>query len=91
MTDIKAFEDMAKLDLPEDERLLVSERAALLFESFEAIENADVSSAAALVSVLDIENVFREDVPVKTVSREALLANAPEQSGGYFQVPRTID
>jgi aspartyl/glutamyl-tRNA(Asn/Gln) amidotransferase C subunit len=44
-----------------------------------------------MFTVLDVKNVFREDVSKKFDSREVLLSAAPEQYGGYFQVPKAID
>ena len=44
-----------------------------------------------LVSVLDIKNVLREDIEAKTISRDEILENAPEQYDGYFQVPGTLE
>jgi aspartyl/glutamyl-tRNA(Asn/Gln) amidotransferase C subunit len=92
--DIREYEAMAKLDLPEVERAGISARAEELIASFKALEGIDVSDVKPLVSVLDItlgrENL-REDVPNKLVTREELLENAPEQYDGYFQVPRTLD
>ena len=91
MFDIKEYEAMAKLRLPEKERLWVLERARTLFESFDALGGIDVAAVSPLVSVLDIVNIMREDAPEKLVSREELLANAPETNNGYFQVPKTLD
>lgn len=91
MFDIKEYEAMAKLSLPEDERLWASARARILLESFDALGGVDLASVSPLVSVLDVVNVMREDVPEKLISREELLANAPEANNGYFQVPKTLD
>jgi aspartyl-tRNA(Asn)/glutamyl-tRNA(Gln) amidotransferase subunit C len=92
--DIREYEAMAKLDLPEDERTRVSARAEELIAGFKALEGIDAAGIAPLVSVLDItlgRDGLREDVPNKLVTREELLENAPEQYDGYFQVPRTLD
>jgi len=91
MENIKNYEAMAKLDLPEDERRWVSGRADMLIGSFSQLENIDTSGVEPLVTVLNIKNVFRDDVGTKMLSREELLANAPEQYEGYFQVPKTLD
>ena len=91
MQSIKAYEAMAKLRLSEAERQWVSDRADMLTGSFSALLEIDTSKTQPLVTVLDIQNVLREDVCVKTVSREELLANAPEQYDGYFQVPKTLE
>ena len=82
---------MAKLNLSDAERRWVCERADKLSESFGALQSVDTSGAEPLFTVLDIQNVLREDVCVKTISREELLANAPDQYDGYFQVPKTLE
>ena len=91
MENIKEYEAMAKLDLPEAERRLVSDRADMLIDSFTELERVDASGVEPLITVLDVKNVFREDIGVKMLSREELLSGAPEQYDGYFMVPRTLD
>jgi len=91
MKDIKDYEAMAKLDLPEEERRRVSDRADMLIDSFNRLNEIDTSGVEPLITVLDIKNVFREDVSVRMLPREELLANAQEQYDGYFQVPKTLD
>ena len=91
MKDLRKYESMAKLDLPETERQGLSSQAESLIESFSALESIDTTNVEPLVSVLDIQNVFRDDVAEKLMSREELLSNAPEQYNGFFQVPKTLD
>jgi len=91
MNDIRNYEAMAKLDLPETERQCVKERVEKLLESFSALENIDTANTEPLVTVLNIQNVMREDEAKKFITREELLSNAPEQYDGYFQVPKTIE
>ena len=91
MKDFIKYEAMAKLDLSETERQNLSACTDKLIESFSVLENIDTSGAKPLVTVLDIQNVMRNDIAKKTITREELLSNAPEQYDGYFQVPRTLD
>ena len=91
MKDIKDYETMAKLDLSGDERRWVSDHADVLVESFAKLDGIETSGVEPLITVLEIKNVLREDVVVKMVTREELLANAPAQHDGYFQVPKTLD
>ncbi|MCL2376853.1 MAG: Asp-tRNA(Asn)/Glu-tRNA(Gln) amidotransferase subunit GatC [Defluviitaleaceae bacterium] len=90
MMRIEDYADMAKIALTEDEKKSFSAQVNILTESFDILKSIDTESVKALVTVLDIKNVFRDDVAAKTVPRETLLANAPEQYGGYFQVPKTL-
>ena len=91
MENIKEYEAMAKLDLSEAERCLTLKRADVLIDSFVRLEGVNTSGVEPLITVLDIKNVFREDDCVKMMSREELLANAPEQYDGFFLVPKTLD
>ena len=91
MNDIQKYEAMAKLCLSEEERRIVSDRADELTGSFKKLAEIDTTNIPPLVSVLDIQNVLREDICVKMISREELLSNAPEQYDGYFQAPKTLE
>jgi len=85
------YERMAMLDLSEAERARLSERFDEIAGRFSALDGFDTDGVEPLVSVLDLYNVMREDVAVKSISRDELLKNAPEQHDGYFQVPAAID
>jgi aspartyl-tRNA(Asn)/glutamyl-tRNA(Gln) amidotransferase subunit C len=91
MIDIKKYEAMAKLDLSETERQWVSDAAAKLLDSFSALETINTDGVKPLVTVLDIKNVFREDIARKMITREELLSAAPLNNGEYFEVPKTVE
>jgi aspartyl-tRNA(Asn)/glutamyl-tRNA(Gln) amidotransferase subunit C len=91
MFDIKSYESLAKLSLNESERTVISKYSELLTKSFDELEEISVEKVKPLVTVLNVNNILREDISTKFMTREELLSNAPEQSDGYFQVPRTID
>ncbi len=86
-----ALEKMAKLDLSETERDWLAQKISFLKDSFQDILTIDTKDIAPLISVVDMKNVFREDIAKKMVSRSEILENAPEKNGGYFQVPQTIE
>jgi len=89
--DIKEYELMMKFNLTNDERVFISDKIDNLIESFKMLETIDTSGVEPLVTVLDIQNVLREDVMTKFITCEELLSNAPEQYDGYFQVPKTLE
>ncbi|MDR0490018.1 MAG: hypothetical protein LBH28_02060 [Oscillospiraceae bacterium] len=90
MLDIREYEDMMMFDLPSGVRERLGSCLNALAGSFAALEQADTDGALPLVTVLDLNNILREDVSMKLVSRDELLSNAPEQYDGYFQVPGTL-
>jgi len=91
MSDFHSYEKAAMLELPESAHMMHKERFDKVAGGFSALDAYDTSKAEPLVSVLDIQNVTREDIPGKIVTREELLRNAPEQYDGYIRVPATID
>jgi len=91
MQGFDTYEALNKLSLSEDERSRISGCAGMLVESFQILEGFDTSGVKPLVTVLDIQNVLREDVQVKAIPRDELLANAPDARGGYFRVPKTLE
>jgi len=91
MQNIKEYEAMAKISLTGEEREWADKQADMLIKSFDELEKIDTDNTEPLVSVLDISNILREDIVNKTVSREQLLATAPEQYDGYVVVPKTVE
>jgi aspartyl-tRNA(Asn)/glutamyl-tRNA(Gln) amidotransferase subunit C len=88
---ITEYAQMVKISLTEAEQTDMAKQADTLIGSFEALSDINTEDVDVLVTVLDITNVFRDDVTNKTITRETLLSNAPEQYGGYFQVPKAIE
>lgn len=88
---VMEYEAMVKFNLPESEREWIAEKASMLEESFNELSKVDTDGVEPLVSVLNFNSALREDVSVRLVSRDEILANSPDQYDGYFQVPRTIE
>ena len=49
------------------------------------------SNVEPMSHIFPVNNVFREDVVVNGDDRENILANAPEERGGAFVVPKTVE
>lgn len=82
---------MAKLSLPQDEKEEAVKRLSDLTKDFDRLAEVDAAATVPMVFGIELWNVLREDVVNKTISREELLSGAPEQSDGYFQVPKTVE
>jgi aspartyl-tRNA(Asn)/glutamyl-tRNA(Gln) amidotransferase subunit C len=90
MEKIKNYEAIVKLNLSDDEREKISNSADALQESFSQLLKINTDGIEPCYTVLNISNVFREDISTQLISREELLSNAPMQEEGFFQVPKTI-
>jgi len=85
------LERIAKLRLSETERAEMASCLDFLTEDFGRLASIDTADVTPLIHGIELSNRFREDRVVKTISREKLLENAPEQSDGYFRVPKTLE
>jgi len=82
---------MVKLDLQEDERKTITEQAEKLLAGFSVLDSIDTSAIElSTIYIGSGGSPVREDTAVKTVTRDELLANAPEQYDGYFQIPKAV-
>lgn len=82
---------LARLALqPEETRRFTEQLNAILtyMEQLNAVDTTDVEPTA---HVLDLTNVFRDDVGRQTLAIEEALANAPEVAQQYFVVPRIVE
>ena len=75
---------------PEEEAYLRAEFEDLLL-ALDPLAQADFGDAQPLVYAGDVQPAYREDEAKQEISREDILANAPEQAEHCFTVPRVAD
>ncbi len=93
MIDAKVVEKIAKLsrlELDEAEAVLYAEQLNQILDTMEALQQIDTEGVAPLAHVLPMENVLRKDEVGACFTQETVLANAPEQDDGMFQVPKIV-
>lgn len=91
--DQKEFENLAKLS-----RLSLNNKDQEEFKKdFESIlqyvtqlSEVNTEDVEPLVQSSGLKNVFREDTPIKSLSVDAALSNAPMREGSSFKVPNVI-
>lgn len=88
---IISYESMVKLKLNDDVRDRVADAMSYLEELFDKMERIDTNGIEPLITVLDMCDVLRDDISNKFITRDELMANAPEEFDGYFQVPKTLE
>jgi len=91
MVNIETLESLTKIKLTDAEKNAAIEYFGFWIKKFDMLENVETGNTEPLVTVSSLENVMREDISFKMVSREALLENSPEQHNGYFVVPRILE
>lgn len=54
------------------------------------IDELDVLNVEPMAHPMDVSNVFRDDLPGSSLTRDQALANAPARDGDFFMVPKVI-
>jgi len=88
---LKGLEKINQLSLTQEERRIVLDFFAFLTGEEEALESCNTDDIERMVHLITLKNVLREDVSLKTFSRDSLLAGAPKHTDGYWQVPRVVE
>ena len=78
---------LARLEIPEDEIERVRAELGAILEAVGKVSELDLEGVEPTSHPLDLVNVWGEDEPRPSLSREDALANAPDPADGAFRVP----
>ena len=81
---------LAKLSLGEEAKEKAKEDMQKMLDYVEKLDELDTDGVEPLSHIFGDENVFRDDVVTNGDNKEAMLANAPKEKEGQYQVPKTI-
>ena len=82
---------LSRLEIQESEVDGYIEKLEKVVDLFNAINSAPTENVKPTYHVLDLVNVFREDVAHDGMDREEVLKNAHETEAGQFKVPTIIE
>jgi aspartyl-tRNA(Asn)/glutamyl-tRNA(Gln) amidotransferase subunit C len=91
LADLKKLESLIKIKLTDCEKTAAVEFLNSHAVKFDKLAGIDTENTEPLITVSSLENVMREDRASKIISREELLASAPEQRDGYIVVPKILE
>ena len=78
---------LARLEIPEGEIEAVQAQLGAILEAVSKVSELDLAEVEPTSHPLDLVNVWDEDEPRPSLSREEALANAPDPAEGAFRVP----
>ena len=81
---------LARLDLSQEEVARYEVELNDVLEFMEKLNELDTQGVEPTTHVLDISNVFRQDIVVARSDVEEILANAPDREDDYFKVPSIL-
>ena len=89
--DVRHLAQLSNLQLSDDEITSLQTDLANILDYIDQLNEIDTSGVEPTYQVTGLENVWRDDVvDTSVVTREDLLALAPEQSDNSIKVPQVL-
>jgi len=82
---------LARLKLPQEEKEAMAGELEKIVSYMDVLAALDTEGVEPMSHVFPLKNVLREDTPLPSQDREALLENAPAQGDGAFLVPKAVE
>ena len=86
--DVKHVAKLAELEFDEKDMEKITTQLDRILDHVANVSSVDTEGVPPTSHILDIKNVFREDVAEESVTQEAALKNAPDEENQGFKVPK---
>ena len=91
LVEVEHIAELARLSLSDDEKTLYQEQLSAVLEYAEKLQALDTSAIPPTATVLPLRSVTRADQPRDSMSRQDVLANAPQVEADSFRVQAVMD
>lgn len=91
LDDVEHVAGLAQLALDDAAKQRLVREMGDILSYMDKLSELDTSDVEPMMHVLDISNIYREDVVGPSLDRDTALENAPKTDGEYFLVPRILD
>ena len=88
---VKKIADLSRLSFTESEINTFAEEFTGIVRAIDEINSMDLTGVEPMSHVLDLPNVFREDVPSESLSVRQALENAPSNNETFVKVPKVME
>lgn len=85
--EVRRVADLARLELSDAEIALMATQLSAIVDYINQLQSINTDGVEPLAHASDVHDIFREDVPVVSLSPAEALANAPARKGDYYRVP----
>ena len=89
--DVEHVANLARLHLTEEEIDRMQTQLSNILEAIETLRDVDTSHVGPTASVIQLENVMRDDIARPGLNRDAALANAPLRDDPFLRVPTVLE
>jgi aspartyl-tRNA(Asn)/glutamyl-tRNA(Gln) amidotransferase subunit C len=89
--DVEHVAHLARLHLTDEEIDRMQTQLSNILEAVETLRDVDTSDVSPTASVIQLENVMRDDVARPSMPRPMALANAPLRDDPYLRVSTVLE
>ena len=82
---------LARIKVTEEEKDTLAVELSRILKMIEELNEVDTKGVEPLTSVVQMTPVMRPDAVTDGNMQEKILANAPEQTAGFFVVPKVVE
>jgi len=83
--------NLVKIPLLDEEQQSYIEKVSVVIDYVSQLQEINTDNVKQTSQVTNLENVFREDVVLESLSQKDALRNSKHTQGGYFKIPKIID
>lgn len=87
---VEHIANLANLEFNEKEKEIMTRQLNSILEYMELLNKVDTSDVQPYIPKIERRKIFREDEPKSGLEHEKAMENSPEESLGYFKVPKVI-
>ena len=88
--DVEHIAELARLEFDEKEKEKLTHELNDILKYIEKLNELDTSNVEPLSHVIELSNVFRDDIVKPSIPPEEALKNAPAKKDTLFKVPKVI-
>jgi aspartyl-tRNA(Asn)/glutamyl-tRNA(Gln) amidotransferase subunit C len=88
--DVEDVATLARLSFTDEEKVRLVTQLNQILAYMEQLNRLETGDVAPLSHVVELSNIFRDDVLRPSFPREDILKNAPAHTEKFFQVPKVI-
>lgn len=89
--EIRHVAKLARLSITEEEATRYQKDLNSILNYVETLNEIDTTNIEPMSHVIEIKNVWRDDIPITKEDADKLLLNAPKREGRYYKVPKIIE
>lgn len=81
---------LARLEFNDTEKEQIKNDLSNMLGFVEKLNEVEMENIEPLIYITDTQNIFRDDIAVKTITHEEALSNVPVKDSDYIKVQKVL-